>query len=93
MFFCSACFNKVSSFLLIHLNMVFCICCSKVMPSVCDGCSQWFLNITEHRSSCMYTRQTDLKKIIFNKKKTVDYELILFVCFFKTYLKDACNVT
>lgn len=57
MFFCSACFNKVSSFFLIKLNMVFCLCCTKGMPSVCESGPEGF--------------STTLNKLyVYTKKKT-----------------------
>lgn len=76
MFFCSACFNKVSSFFLINLNMVFCLCCTKGMPSVCESGPQWFLNNAE-KAVCIHVSLTK------NKSSVLTMSFILFVCFQK----------
>lgn len=44
MFFCSACFNKVSSFFLINLNSISAFYCTKGLPSLCENGPQLLPN-------------------------------------------------
>merc|ERR1719495_402912 len=79
------CFNKVSSFFLINLNMVFCLCCTKGMPSVCESGPQCFSTLKK-----LYVYTSDF----FKKQKRQCFDrahpLRLFS---KRFLNYTCNVT
>ena len=63
--------------------MVFCLCCTKGMPSVCESGPQWFLNNAEY-AVCIH--------VSLATKQTLTMSLSSSPVF-KTYLNDTCNVT